>query len=214
MSSDCGYVSGPGCTIRSPSAGAASASSTPPATNTESTGRRRTRSTIAPQTRPSPLPRRRMCGTRSRSTRSPSFESSAGRTVSEPDQQDRRRHLLRDRQQLTRQRDQPERREDRREREQQRDACGHERPECHHEDDQRDRDREYARALEVLCSGLVDRLLRARVAELADEEARVGGLRVVDAIQDRADLVAGIVLVAPNVELHERGALVLRDLAS
>jgi hypothetical protein len=42
----------------------------------------------------------------------------------------------------------------------------------------------------------------------------VGALRGVGAIQDRADLVTGLVLVASNVELHERGVLVLRNLAS
>ena len=41
---------------------------------------------IAPQMRPSPSSRRNRCtnGTRSRSTLSPSFESNAGRTVSDP----------------------------------------------------------------------------------------------------------------------------------
>ena len=65
---------------------AASASSTPAATAADRAGRRRTRSTIAPQIRPSPSSRlsRPTNGTRSRSTLSPSRESSAGSTVSEP----------------------------------------------------------------------------------------------------------------------------------
>jgi hypothetical protein len=52
----------------------------------ESTGRRRTWSKIAPQIRPSLSSRRRRptSGMRSRSTLSPSLESKAGRTVSEP----------------------------------------------------------------------------------------------------------------------------------
>ena len=84
--SDFGNVSGPGVAMWSWSAGAASASMSPPAASADSTGRRRTRSTIAPQIRPSPSSRRSRptSGTRSRSTPSPSFESKAGRTVSEP----------------------------------------------------------------------------------------------------------------------------------
>ena len=52
----------------------------------DSAGRRSTRSTIAPQIRPSPSSRRRRptSGTRPRSTLSPSRESRAGSTVSEP----------------------------------------------------------------------------------------------------------------------------------
>ena len=72
------------CAAAAPAA--ASASSSPPARTADRAGRRRTRSTIAPQTRPSPSPRasRPTNGTRARSTLSPSLESSAGRTVSEP----------------------------------------------------------------------------------------------------------------------------------
>jgi hypothetical protein len=57
------------------------------ASTSDSTGRLRTRSTIAAQSPPSPrsaLLMRRLNGTRPHSTRSPSFESTAGRTVSEP----------------------------------------------------------------------------------------------------------------------------------
>ena len=59
----------------------------------------------------------------------------------------------------------------------------------------------------------VDRLRGARVPELTDEEARMRALRVGDGVEDRADLVAGLVLVAADVELDERGVLALRDLA-
>jgi hypothetical protein len=86
-------VSGPGVAIRKRRA--ASASSRPPARTADRTGRRRTRSTIAPQIRPSPSSRRSRprSGTRNRSTLSPSFERTAGRTVNEPssDGHDRRR---------------------------------------------------------------------------------------------------------------------------
>ena len=72
--------------VLSVKAGAARARRIAVAATTETTGRRRTRSRIAPQTRSSPSLRRSRCtnGTRPFSTRSPSFESSAGSTVSEP----------------------------------------------------------------------------------------------------------------------------------
>ena len=84
--SECGNVSGPRVARRSWRAGKASATSTPPARTADRRGRRRTRSTIEPQIRPSPSSRRSRLtnGTRSRSTLSPSLESSAGMTVSEP----------------------------------------------------------------------------------------------------------------------------------
>src|SRR5881296_1528535 len=225
--------------MRSCSAGAASASNNPPASTAESSGRRRTRSTIAPQTRPSPLSRRSRLtrGTCSRSTRSPSFESNAGSTVSEPsiatattiivayakdanvaspvrnipaiatitvgpevehrvvdadrepDQQHDRGRFLCEREQVTRERDQPERREDGRERKQQRNARGHERAERDHEDDQRQRDGVHARALEVVREGGVGLFGCARVAELSDEEAGMRALRLLDAVEDRPELV-------------------------
>ena len=72
--------------VLSVNAGAARARRIAVAATTETTGRRRTRSRIAPQTRESPSLRRSRCkkGTRPFSTRSPSFESTAGSTVSEP----------------------------------------------------------------------------------------------------------------------------------
>ena len=238
-----------------------------PATSADSAGRRRTRSTIAPQIRPSPSSRRSRptSGTRSRSTLSPSFESKAGRTVREPstatattrivampseanvpspvrnmpaiatitvspemsterpdvaaaassaacraapgcallalalevehrvvdadrkaDQQHHRVGLRRERQQVARQRDQPERREHGGQREQQRNARGHQCPECEHEDDERDRERESAGLAQIVAVGGLDRLDRARVPELADEEAGVSALRIVDALSGPA----------------------------
>ena len=75
-----------GCAVCSCSAGTAIARSRPPARTAAATGRARTRSMIAPHTRPSPsAPRRRWTkGTRPRSTWSPSFDSAAGSTVSDP----------------------------------------------------------------------------------------------------------------------------------
>ena len=57
-----------------------------------------------------------------------------------------------------------------------------------------------------------DRLLRARVAELADREARMGTLRSGDRVQDGTDLVDRLLLVAADLELDECGVPVLRDL--
>ena len=76
----------PGDAVCRPKAGMASATTAPPTSSSATTGARRTRSTTAPQTRGSaPLSRRRATnGTRAAITRSPSFESRAGRTVSEP----------------------------------------------------------------------------------------------------------------------------------
>ena len=69
-----------------PSAGAASASRSAVAATSETSGRLVTAETIAPQNRDSPSGRdsRETSGMRPRSTRSSSFESSAGRIVSEP----------------------------------------------------------------------------------------------------------------------------------
>ena len=61
--------------------------------------------------------------------------------------------------------------------------------------------------------GGVDRLGRARTAELTDEEARMGTLRVGDALEDRAELVHRLGAVASDLELDERGMTALCDLA-
>ena len=71
-------------TLFIPSAGIASAMSSPPVSTIATTGRRITRSTSLLQKRDSPeRPRRPMIGTRPFSTRSPSQLSMAGSTVSE-----------------------------------------------------------------------------------------------------------------------------------
>ena len=82
-----GIPSTPLSTVFSRRLGIASAISSPPASTADTSGRRSTRSRIADHTRDSPSPRRRRrCtnGTRPFSTLSPSFDSTAGRTVSEP----------------------------------------------------------------------------------------------------------------------------------
>ena len=81
-----GSVSMPGSAVCMLNAGIARATRKPPATISDTSGRRMTRSITAPQTRDSRPARLRlpMKGTRPFSTRSPSFESTAGRTVSEP----------------------------------------------------------------------------------------------------------------------------------
>ena len=66
-------------------AGIASATSTAPASTSETTGRFRTRSSTQPHARASPVRRSGfMNGTRPLFTRSPSFDRIAGSTVSEP----------------------------------------------------------------------------------------------------------------------------------
>ncbi len=113
---------------------------------------------------------------------------------------------------MTRQRHEPERREHCGQREQQRDPGRDERSECDHEDDQRDRDGEDAGALQVVAECGVDPVRRARIAELADEEVRMGALRRGDAVEHRLDLVGRLVLVALDLEFDERGVPAARDL--
>ena len=71
-----------------------------------------------------------------------------------------------------------------------------------------------ARLAEVVPVRRLDALLRACVAELADEQAGVGALRGGDAVEDGLDLVDGLVLVAADVELHERRVPVPGDPAA
>ena len=276
----------PGSAVCSCSAGAAIASSSPPASTTETSGRRSTRSTIAPQIRPSPSSRRRRWtnGTRSRSTLSPSLESSAGSTVSDPsigdgdhdhrghpegarspspaksmpamatitvapgdehraarrgrgylervllappggpflafalqvehrvvdpdgeaDQEHQRVDGLVARPDLARDSPEAEGGEDGRQGEQQRDAGGDERAEDDDEDEQGDRDRVEPGLAEVGEERALERVVGARVAELADEELRVGRLSRRDSGEDRLDLVDRVVRVAADLEVDERG---------
>ena len=84
--SDFGRASKPDWLVCRLSAGIASTIRTAVAPIAETSGRRRTALRIAPQRRPCPssLLSRPMSGTRTLSTRSPSHDSIAGRTVSEP----------------------------------------------------------------------------------------------------------------------------------
>src|SRR5205814_8820251 len=67
--------------------------------------------------------------------------------------------------------------------------------------DQRQRDGEHTRALEVVREGRIGRLRRARIAELTVEETGMGVLRIVDALEYGAELVAGVLLFASDLEL-------------
>jgi hypothetical protein len=131
----------------------------------------------------------------------------------EPDQEHERAGLLGHRQDVARDRDQPERREDGGQGQQQRNARGDERPEGDHEDEQRDREREEPGLLQVLGERRVDGVDHARVAELANEELRVGLLHFFDPVDDRGDLVHRLVLVPADLELDEGRMPVLRNLA-
>ena len=113
---------------------------------------------------------------------------------------------------MTGQRDQPECAEDSSEREEQRNARRNERPERDHEDQQGDRERELARLSEILAVRRHDGVLGACIAELADEVRGVDLLRDVHAVEDRADVVDGVVGIATDLELDERGVPAGRDL--
>ena len=130
----------------------------------------------------------------------------------EPDQHDDRAHVLVDRPDLARQREQPHRRDHGRQREEQRDACSDERAEREHEHDERHGKGEQAGALQVVADRRRDLLVGRRLAEAADEQVRVRGLRLVDGRDDRSDLAPRVVLVAADVEAHDRRAAVGGDL--
>ena len=121
----------------------------------------------------------------------------------EPDQQHESRRLHRDREDVARDGDQSESREHRGQREQQRDTRGDERTEREGEDAERDREREEAGLPEVVLERSHERVDLAGVAELADEELRVGRLELVDPVEDRVDLVAGVVGSPADLELDK-----------
>ena len=81
-----GMLEMPGKAVCIPNAGSARITSTPAEATAETSGRRSTRSRMAPQKRESPSLRLRRCrkGILPFSTRSPSQERRAGSTVSEP----------------------------------------------------------------------------------------------------------------------------------
>src|SRR4029077_19666564 len=80
------------------------------------------------------------------------------------------------------------------------------------QDDQRDRQGEHPRLAEILAVLIHDRLRRAGIAHLADEEVRMGSLGDCDDVDDWTDLVWRLVDLAANVELDERGVPILGDL--
>ena len=130
----------------------------------------------------------------------------------EPDQQDERRDAVGHGQDLAPHRDETHRREHRREPEQERDAGRDEGAEGDEEDDQRQRERQQPRLLQVFEERLLDILARAR-ADGPDEEAGMGALDFLHAVDDRVDLVDRLVGLARDLQLDEDRVLVVRDLA-
>jgi hypothetical protein len=86
-------------------------------------------------------------------------------------------------------------------------------PERDHEDDECDREREQTRLPQVVLVLGHDRVDGARVAELADEDASMGTLHVVDGCEHRVDLVGGLVGITADLELDESRMPVRCDLA-
>jgi hypothetical protein len=130
----------------------------------------------------------------------------------QPDQQDHRADRLVHTHHVADQRRQPERARDGGHAEQQRDACRGERAERDDEDRESHRDRGELGAAEVGRDAVVDRLVRAAVAELADAELRVrapdGGGRG----ERRGDSVGCGIRVAGELEGQQRRAPVTGDL--
>jgi hypothetical protein len=109
--------------------------------------------------------------------------------------------------------EEPERAEHGGQRQHERNARRDERAEGEHEDQESDRERELPGLPEIVRERGLDRLLGARVSELADEELRVHLLRNRHAVEHRVDLVRCVVCVAADVEFDERRVLVAGDLA-
>jgi hypothetical protein len=130
----------------------------------------------------------------------------------EADEEDDRGGRLLDRERLARQRDEPHPGGDRGEPEQDGDARRDERAEREEEDRERDRDAEELGLLEVALHRVVVGLHDRAVAGLLDPHAEVRGARVVERGGDRLDGLAGLLDVAPELELDERGAQVAADL--
>ena len=102
--------------------------------------------------------------------------------------------------------DRPDRREHAREGEQHRHPGGHQRAERDDQDRQRHRQRRELGALEVLVHRLVQLVRRARHAELGDGERRdAASWTPLDRVEHRLDALVGLVLLAADLELHERG---------
>ncbi len=93
-----------------------------------------------------------------------------------------------------------------------RQARRHERPERDQQDDQRHRQRGVLRPLEVLAQRLVQLVRCARITELGHGEARMSLLDARDRVEDGLHLRVCLVHVAPDLELDERRAPIVRDL--
>ena len=143
----------------------------------------------------------------------PKVEHRVVDTHGEPDQQHDGECFGCQREHVTRQGREPERREHGGERQQQRNAGGHEGAERDDEDDQGERDRKDACALEVVRERDVDCVRRARTTELSDEEARMSTLRVGNALQNRIELVHRFLALTPDLEVDENGVSARSDLA-
>ena len=105
-----------------------------------------------------------------------------------------------------------DRRDDGRQREQQRYSGGDERAECEQQDDQGDREGGGEGLAEVVLDDLVDLLLGAGVAELAQGEAGVRLLDVGDGLNRRLDAVHDVAVIARQLEAEQRRVPIVRDL--
>ena len=127
------------------------------------------------------------------------------------DQRDHDRGVVADGEDVARERHQADGRDHGRDGEQDGHAGGDERTERDHEDQQGDGQRERLGPLEVALDELVDLAADARIAELLDAQIGMCPLGGVDGGFHRRDAIGGGGGVALDVELHERGVLVLRD---
>jgi hypothetical protein len=126
----------------------------------------------------------------------------------EADQQDHRVDRPVHVQQVADQRRQSERRHHRGQPEQQRDAGGHEGTEREHEDHDRHRKRGHLGPLEIAGEAVVDRLVDAGVAELANQQTGVRTLHRRGRGERGSDAVGGGVGIAGDLEGHQGGAAV------
>src|SRR4029077_2578709 len=80
------------------------------------------------------------------------------------------------------------------------------------QDEKRDRQRQRLRLLEVLADRVVQFLVRAGETEFGDSQVRMRLLKLRDAVDQRMYPLERRVDAALQVELHELGVPVLRDL--
>ena len=108
-------------------------------------------------------------------------------------------------------RHQSERRADAGDGQQHRDAGRNQRTEREDQDDERDRERQRSCLGEIIVEALVERLRGAGVAGLRNLELRMGLLSRGGGRERGADAFVGVVAVADDLELHERGMAIARD---